>query len=149
MKRFVSFVFAASIMVPAAASYAGNLSINIGIPVPPVPTFVVPVPPPPRAVVVLPPPPVVIAPGPPAYWFWDAGRSSWFYYDVDRRPHYVRRHKFCDDGRHYYSDHGRWFVVNRDMGRHRGWYKRHEREARHERREERHGRWRHRDRDDD
>ena len=99
-----------------------------------------------RAVVVLPAPPpaVVIAPGPPAYWFWDDERGAWFYYDVDRRAHYARRHEYMDDGRHYRMERGQWVVGHEDNGKHKGWYKR----DKHERHEDKR-KHKHHDRDED
>ena len=87
-----------------------------------------PIPPPPGSIVVVPalPPGVVIAPGPAAYWFWDDRISLWFYFDVKRHRHYVRDHVYIDDGRHYYIRNKHWAVGHEDEGRHRGWYKDHD-----------------------
>lgn len=102
------------LLFTSTLSYAGDVHIGIGFPLPvPVP---VPVPPP---VVVFPPlpPGIVIVPGREMYyWFWDDGRGMWFYYDSYRRPHYVRRHVYRDDGRHYYRDNGRWRPRYYDRG---------------------------------
>lgn len=126
-------------------SYAGDVHIGIG--------FSVPVPMPPPVVVFPPlPPGIVIVPGRERdYWFWDDGRGAWFYYDSYRRPHYVRRHAYRDDGRHFYRDDGRWRPRYYDRGwRGRGDFDDRDggRDGRHRDRD-RDGRHRDRDRDRD
>lgn len=143
MKKFILLSFFAAMLVPASASFAGNVNISIGIPVPPPPPLpVIVAPSPPRPVVVMPPPPpsIVIEPGAPVHWFWNDNRGLWFYYDSHRRPHYSRRHVYVDDGRHYYSEGGKWHVGRHDMGKHKGWYKHKEKRERKERRHEEKGR---------
>ena len=137
MKRYL---LAAAFMAAALSPVSAFAGLNIFISPPPIP---VPVPPVPQArVVVVPPMPpgVVITPGPPSYWFWNSGRSEWFYYDRYRHPHYVRGHVFRNDGRHFYLSHGRWMRARHDMGRHRGWRRHGRREDREDWRKDR-GRW--------
>jgi len=119
----------------AAAALAGAVTVHFPVPpLPPLPPPVVVEPEPPYPPL---PPTVVITPGPPAYWFWSPGRRMWFYYDVDRRPIFVRRHRFVDDGRHFFSEGGGWRIGHRDEGLHRGWYGHERREHRRDWREDR------------
>jgi hypothetical protein len=148
MRKTISGLGFASLFIlgTVATSLAGGVNIYVTPPPPPVvvpvppppPAVMVPAPPPPRPVAVFPPlpPGVVITPGPPAYWFWDDGRAEWFYYDVDHRPHYSRRHIYVDDGRHFYMEGRRWRPGHEDMGRHKGWYKHQEKFREKERKHE-------------
>jgi len=144
-----TLVLAALLCAFATPSLAGTVIIPVPVPVPPR-VVVEPAPPP--------PPTIVIRPGNPEYWFWDEGRTQWYYYDSDRRPHYDRDHIYVDDGRHYYREGRDWRVGHRDMGLHKGWYKHEKRkehreykerkkERRHDRRE-REERYDRHDRDD-
>lgn len=150
MKKLLPLFVFATLLFTASATMAGNVNISIGVPAPPMPVMVAPAPPPPPSgpVMVFPPlpPSIVIEPGAPVHWFWNDNRGLWFYYDNHRRPHYSRRHVYVDDGRHYYSEGGKWHVGRHDMGKHKGWYKhrdkRERKEWKHEEKERGHGRGR-------
>jgi hypothetical protein len=121
MKKHLVVAAVIAAVFSAVPVFAG---VNIFITPPPIPVPVLPPPPVPVAVMPPPPPGVVIG---PSYWYWNGDRGSWFYYDRYRHPVYVRRHVFVDDGRHFYSEGGRWRPARHDMGRHRGWRERDER----------------------
>ena len=76
------------------------------------------------------PPTVIIRPGPPAYWFWSDRRRCWFYFDVDRRPVFDERHRFVDDGLHFFGEGRSWRAVRRDDAIRRGWFREERREHR-------------------